>query len=109
METDASPLKNALLASDLCVQADAFMDTEMSEVPYVLACKGCDPSNADRLEKTIFNLSEEIASKGIPPDLIDAAIHQMELSRLRNHRRPLPFWTHPVHALCPGQTAWMRP
>lgn len=91
METDASPLKQALLASKLCVQADAFMDTEMSEVPYVLSCKGCNPDDADKLEQTLMASLREITSKGIPSHLIDAAIHQMELSRLEITGDHSPF------------------
>ena len=34
MDTDASPLKIALLQSGLCKQANAFIDVELNEIPW---------------------------------------------------------------------------
>lgn len=81
MDTDASPLKSHLLQSGLCVQIDALLDLEMSEVPYVIVCKGCASSSEDKIEETLFAGLKKIAEEGIPRDLIEAAIHQIELSR----------------------------
>jgi len=81
MDTDASLLKRSFLASGLCIQADAFMDTEMSEVPYVIVCKGCKKENVEELEKVLRVSLKEIIEKGIPFDLIDTAIHQLEIAR----------------------------
>ena len=39
METDASLLKRALLQSKLCIHADAYLDNEMTEIPYVIVPK----------------------------------------------------------------------
>lgn len=91
METDASLLKAALLESGLCIRADAFMDAEMSEVPYVIVCKGCDPQNVDKLESVLKKALENIVEKGIPAHLIDAAIHQLEFSRLEIAGDHAPF------------------
>jgi Zn-dependent M16 (insulinase) family peptidase len=81
METDASPLKLALLESGLCTTADAFLDLDMSEVPYVIVCKGCNPSDADALEKILFKTLKEIASKEISLQLIESALHQLEMAK----------------------------
>lgn len=81
METDASLLKQPLLASKLCVHVDALIDTEMSEVPYVITFKGCEEKHLPQLETLFRQTLEEIVKKGIDSHLIDAAIHQMELSR----------------------------
>jgi presequence protease len=81
METDASLLKLPLLQSGLCATADAFLDPEMSEVPYVLICKGCSPEQAGVLEDLLLKTLREIAEKGIPPHMIEASLHQLELSR----------------------------
>ncbi len=91
METDASVLKKALLKSKLCIQADGFMDAEMSEVPYVIVCKGCDAHNADQLEETLLQALSQVIEKGIPQDQIDAAIHQLEFSRLEISGDHAPF------------------
>lgn len=91
MDTDASLLKLPLLKSKLCIQVGAFMDTEMSEVPYLIICKGCDPDQADLLQKTLFLTLEEIALNGIPHYLIEAAIHQLEFSRTEIAGNHAPF------------------
>lgn len=81
MDTDASPLKLPLLKSGLCTQAAAYMDTEMSEVPYLIICKGCNPENVDVLKKVLFETLDNVAKNGISHELIESAIHQLELSR----------------------------
>ncbi len=82
METDASLLKRALLETKLCIQVDAYMDTDMSELPYAIVCKGCEPNQVELLEKALRDALEEICTKGIPPYMIESAIHQLELSRM---------------------------
>lgn len=82
MDTDGSLLKLPLLKSKLCVQASAFMDGEMSEVPYIILCKGCKKEDADELQNHLFLTFREIALNGIPHHLIEAAIHQLEFARL---------------------------
>jgi len=81
METDASPLKLPLLQSGLCVSADAYIDTEMSEVPYMIVCKGCEKQDAAELERVLMKTLETIVEEGIPHHLVEAAIHQLEFSR----------------------------
>ena len=91
MESDASPLKHKLLASKLCIHVDGFIDTEMSEVPYVLIFKGCDPQNKEAIEHALFTALHEIIDEGISAALIDAAIYQLELSRLEITGDHSPF------------------
>lgn len=82
MENDASPLKLAVQQSNLTIQADSLLETDMSEVPYVIVCRGCKATSADELEKILFKELKQIAKKGIPQKSIDAVFHQFELSRL---------------------------
>jgi Zn-dependent M16 (insulinase) family peptidase len=81
METDASLLKLPLLQSGLCSTADAFLDLEMSEVPYLIVCKGCNPEQIDALENLLLKTLRDIAQQGIPLHMVEAALHQLELSR----------------------------
>jgi Zn-dependent M16 (insulinase) family peptidase len=81
MDTDASPLKFRLLQSGLCIAADAYMDTEMSEVPYLVVCKGCRKEDAITIEQTLRKALTEIIEEGISQELIEAAIHQLEFAR----------------------------
>ncbi len=91
METDASILKLPLLQSGLCSTADAFLDPEMSEIPYVIVCKGCNPEKSDALEDLLLTTLRHIVQNGIPSHLIEAALHQLELSRLEIGGGHTPF------------------
>lgn len=81
MDTDASPLKLALLKSGLCKQANAFIDVELNEIPWGLTLKGCEPESADTLEEIIKNTLKHICHTGIPLEMIENAIHQLEFHR----------------------------
>ena len=82
VETDASPLKYALLKSGFCTQTDGYLDLDMSEIPYIIICRGCREEDAENLKKLIYVTLEKIAREGIDKRLIDAAIHQLEFNRL---------------------------
>ncbi len=81
MGTDAALLKIELLKSKLCKQIDSVLDTEMSEVPYAIICKGCKEQNKDKISNLINQTLENIIKTGLPQKLIDAALHQLEFSR----------------------------
>lgn len=82
MENDASPLKHALLESELCTQADGHLDTDMSEVPYIIMCRGCKEESTNKLRDLLLKTLKNIAANGIDPRHIEGAIHQLEFSRL---------------------------
>ncbi len=81
METDASLLKLELMKSGLCKTVDSSLETETSEIPWIIVCKGCKKEDADGLRDCLFRTLSSIAEGKIPQDLIDAAIHQLEFSR----------------------------
>jgi hypothetical protein len=81
MDTDASPLKMALLQSGLCKQASSFIDIELNEIPWGITLKGCQPEHADALEKVVKETLERICQTGIPLQMIENAIHQLEFYR----------------------------
>ncbi len=91
MDTDASLLKLPLLESQLCVQADGVIDTEVSEVPYAIVCKGCRSEDADKLEKTLMASLQKIVEQGIPFPLVESALHQLEFSRTEIGGEQGPF------------------
>ncbi|HSW72572.1 MAG TPA: insulinase family protein [Chlamydiales bacterium] len=81
METDASLLKHELLQSGLCATADSSLESETSDIPWIVVCKGCKKEDADALRRTLLSSLEAIADEGIEQELIDAALHQLEFSR----------------------------
>lgn len=91
METDASLLKRALLSSQACISANGFISLEMSEVPYLIVCKGTEEKDADKLEQILTDTLKKIIAEGIPKHVIDSAIHQLEFSRLEIGGDASPF------------------
>lgn len=91
MDTDASPLKIALLKSGLCKQASCYMDSEISEIPVIISLKGCNPEAADALETLIRNTLQKVVEQGIPLSKIENAIHQLEFYRCEITGDHAPF------------------
>src|SRR5262249_20569771 len=81
MDTDASPLKKALLKSGLCKEAESSIDVEMSEAPFEITCKGCAAADEHKLEKLVLETLRQIANKPLDPELVEAALHQLEFQR----------------------------
>lgn len=81
MDTDASPLKRALLDSGLCKQVSSFIDLEVSEIPWLITMRGCNPHQVKAIEDLILTTLEQICQKGIPLEMIENSIHQLELHR----------------------------
>lgn len=78
LDTDASPLKMALMKTGLCKQVSAFIDVEINEIPMGVILKGCRPEHADTLETVLFDALRRISEEGIPIQLVENAIHQLE-------------------------------
>ena len=91
MDTDASLLKSTLLKSKLCISADAFLDPEVSEVPYAFLCKGCEGSASQALLNVIENRLREICVQKIPSELIEASLHQLEFGRTEIVGNHMPY------------------
>lgn len=81
MDTDASPLKKALLRSGLCAEADSSLDAEISEIPWILLCKGCEPESSSKLHRVIVETLKSCAEKGFKREDIEASLHQLEFER----------------------------
>lgn len=91
MESDASYLKSRLQKSGLTVQADSFLDGEMSEIPFVFVMRGTKEENAKKLEHLLLESLEEFIQKPIEQAQIEAALHQLMLERLEITDEQGPF------------------
>lgn len=81
MDTDASPIKMALLKSGWCKQVNSFIDVELNEIPWGIILKGVNPDKTDDLEKLLTKTLKTVAKNGIPFQAIENAIHQLEFYR----------------------------
>ena len=88
MDTDASILKKALLRSGLCAAADSSIDVEMSEVPFSIVAKGCDPKAAKALKNLILDTLKTCTFSHAE---IEASLHQLEFQRTEIGAEGIPF------------------
>lgn len=91
METDASPLRMALLKSGLCKQAHSALEGEISEIPWTFVLRGCLGENADALEKVFRETVSSLIKTGFSADVIESALHQMEIQRSEITGDSAPF------------------
>lgn len=91
MEHDGSLLKKELLATQLAGHIEAYLDTEISEVPWVIVAKGMQENQTDPLRKILFQTLKSIASNPIPKKEIESALHQIEFSRREITGEGLPY------------------
>lgn len=81
LDTDASPLKMALMKSGFCKQVSSYIETETSEIPWIITLKGCHAEDTDNIDKVIRTTLQRIIKEGIPLSHVENAIHQLEFYR----------------------------
>ena len=81
LDTDASPLKMALLKSGLCTLVSSHIDTDIHEGCWIITLRGCEADLADECELLLNKSLYDIVRNGIPLNLIENAIHQLEIYR----------------------------
>lgn len=91
LETDASPLRRALLQSGLCKQVSSSLDTEMSEAPWVVTLRGCRAEDVHALEISLKTSLQAIIQEGFSSRAVESALHQMEFQRSEITGDSVPF------------------
>jgi Zn-dependent M16 (insulinase) family peptidase len=91
MDNDASPLKLAFLRSGLCKQASIYSDFEVSEVPIIIILGGCNSDDAEKLEAVLRNTLKEVIKNGIPLEMVENVMHQLEFHRSEIGGNHSPF------------------
>ena len=107
MGNSASPLRKALidmeLGSDLC-DGSGFNDDNRDSL-FVCGLKDVAESDAEKIESKIFDVLNELASKGIDPEIIESAIHQIEFHRKEVKNIPYP---HGINLLIKLSGTWFH-
>jgi presequence protease len=91
MSSDAAPLKKALLRSGLCSQVGAYIDSEATEVPFVLIFQGIKDGKSEELLTTALQTLKNIVKDKIPENLIERSLHQLEFSRSEISGEGFPY------------------
>lgn len=93
LDNSASPLLHALETTKLGTAPSPLCGLEDSnrEIAFVCGLEGSRPERADQVEKLVLDLLEEVAQHGVPQEMVDAALHQLELHRREIGGDSYPF------------------
>ncbi len=89
--TDASPFKKRMLESGLVAQVECAIDPEIAQMPFTIVLKGIEEKNLLLAEQKARAILEEIVKEGFAEEKIEAALHQLELSRSEITGGSYPF------------------
>jgi len=83
MENSASPLRHVLETSDLGQAPSPLCGVSDSSREMIFACglEGSDPDKSKQVEVLILDTLEKIATEGVPQEMVEAVLHQLELSQ----------------------------
>lgn len=89
----ASPLRKALIDSGLgsALSDGTSFDSENRDTMFACGLKDIEKTDAEAVEKIIFQTLETLNRDGIEKNLIDSAIHQIEFHRKEITNTPYPF------------------
>ena len=89
----ASPLRKALIDSGLgtALSDGTGFDSDYRDSLFSCGLKDVDVSSAGEIERIIFNVLRTLVEKGIDPQLIESAIHQLEFHRKEITHTPYPY------------------
>ncbi|MDL1963049.1 MAG: insulinase family protein, partial [Deltaproteobacteria bacterium] len=89
----ASPLHKALIDSNLGTDLSdgTGYDSNNKDTMFVCGLKDVEKSVSGKIESIIFNVLNELATKGIDNKLIESAIHQVEFQRREITNSPYPY------------------
>ncbi|GAA0837727.1 MULTISPECIES: insulinase family protein [Marinomonas] len=83
LDNSASPLRRVLESSELGRAPSPLCGLEDSnkEMSFMCGLEGVKRENTAQVEALILSTLEDIANNGIPQDMVDAMLHQLELSQ----------------------------
>lgn len=83
--TEASPVRRALMQSGLCRDVDVDCDTSMKQGLLVVTVKGADAENLDAINELIDNTLAEILKKGLDKELLTGCLNIREFYLREEH------------------------
>lgn len=88
-----SPLRQALIDSGLgsALCDGSGYDAENRDTHFTVGLKDVEPASAERIERLIFEVLEDLVAKGIDPQLVESALHQLEFHRREITNTPYPY------------------
>lgn len=78
LETNASPLKDALVEKKICEETDGWFNSSNYEMVFSIIAKNAVPGKMDAFMETIREILTDLAKNGIPSDLMESALRRYE-------------------------------
>ena len=93
LDNSASPLRKALELSKLGKSPSPFLGIEPSnkEIVFMAGLEGVKQGKAQEVEELILTTLEHLVSDGIPEDLINSSLHQLEISQREISGGGMPY------------------
>ena len=104
LDNGASPLRRALETSDLgCAPSPLCgLSDSTREMIFVAGLEGSNPEHAEAVEALVLDVLKQVAEEGVPQEMVDAVLHQLELSQREISGDGFPFGLQlMVHSLGP--------
>ncbi|MGN0135261.1 insulinase family protein [Anaerotignum sp.] len=78
LETNASPLKTALMEAGICEETEGWFDSSTYEMVFSIVAKNADAEKADVFIRIIDEEWKRLVSEGIPEDLLKGALRKYD-------------------------------
>ncbi|GGB90950.1 peptidase M16 [Marinobacterium zhoushanense] len=93
LDNSSSPLRGALESCDLGSAPSPLCGLEDSnrEMSFMCGLEGSDPEHAAAFEQLVLDTLEQVARDGVPQDMVEAQLHQLELSQREITGDSYPF------------------
>ena len=104
LDNSASPLRRALETSELGSSPSPLCGLSDSnrEMMFAAGLEGSNPEHAAAVEKLVLDVLRDVADNGVEQSMVEAVLHQLELSQREISGDGFPFGLHlMVNALGP--------
>ncbi len=104
LDNGASPLRRALETTELGSAPSPLCGLSDSnrEMVFAAGVEGSNPEHAEAVVQLVLDVLKEVAEKGVPQEMVEAVLHQLELSQREISGDGFPFGLQlMVHALSP--------
>jgi Zn-dependent M16 (insulinase) family peptidase len=83
LDNGASPLRHALETTGLGTAPSPLCGLEDSnrEMSFMCGVEGSKPENAAAVEKLVLSVVQDVADNGVPQQMVEAVLHQLELNQ----------------------------
>ena len=83
LDNGASPLRRALETTNLATAPSPLCGLEDSnrEMSFMCGVEGSRPDNAEAVEKLVLDVLKDVAENGVPQEMVEAVLHQLELNQ----------------------------